>query len=428
MLNDESLSNICHLLGMSLLMSLIACGSQEAPVGDSPEDASSENSPLEAESLEQVEVVKNKRIRRETGEGQADSFFDLVKMPSGEVGGIGFVNGPVDGRDPGYKRDIIAVTYDGEQETIFFSDLIQEKTSEHAVQAVVTASGKFVFSGRSSQDDGSKADGTFVAKYNQNGELIWKEIEPNSVNPSLGLVGGEDETVYFAGQKEDAEKTYAFVRKYSSNGNTLWTKNLFNKGRSHIVDIARGTEGEIFVLGMRRRSVDSETGSMFIAKLRPDKTVAWKKVFDDRDAQGIALEVSSEGNIYVAGGMRHGESDSEGFVGELNSNGEFDWTTETRKEIKGDHGFSALAISSNGVYLAGSHLTESGDTDLFVARVNQQQKVTGVRYQGTPKIDKVTALHLADGSLFLTGQSQKETEGSTLPDDSSFDGLFYQFR
>ena len=266
----------------------------------------------------------------------------------------------------------------------------------------------------------------FIAKYDGAGNLLWIQSAGGAGNDqALGIasdnLGRCRVTGYFTSTNAsfggvtltNASLFYtdAFVSNYDPAGNLLWATRLGGTDSEQGVAVATDAAGNSFVTGFFT-STNLPTGAgnltnrggpdVFVAKLNLSGSLQWISsaggVGEDI-ASAIALDSSTNshiigyhrdnavfGNTTLTNSGFAGSLD--GFVAKCDSSGNFVWA----KNIGGSDDESPLGIgldASDNIYLAGSFtsagakfdsltVTNAGTSDIFVARIAQEQPQLGV--------------------------------------------------
>ena len=239
--------------------------------------------------------------------------------------------------------------------------------------------------------------------------------------------------------------TDIFVAKLDSNGNWKWAKNAGGSGQDSGNIIAVDASGNSYVTGYFQGSatfgstnLTSNQGStdIFVAKLDSNGNWLWAKNAGGTGTDyGYGIWVDASGNIYVTGYFRDtatfgtlptltSSGDTDIFVAKLDSSGNWLWAKKAGGS-QADYGYS-IAVDANGNsyvtgYFQGSatfgstNLTSSGGTDLFVTKLDSSGNWLWAKKAGGTNIDYGYGIAVdASGNSYVTGSfDTSATFGST---------------
>ncbi len=245
----------------------------------------------------------------------------------------------------------------------------------------------------------------FVAKLDNNGNLIWNTfLGGNAVDLGGGIaVAGGSENIYMSGRSEDtwgspvraftADRD-AFVAKLNNNGNLIWNTFLGGSADDGGAGIALVENENVFVSGESEatwgspiRPYTGEGTDIFIAKVDSSGNLGWNTFLGsngyDRDSS-VALD--GNGNVYAAAmspstwgsPIRPYSGGDDAFVAGLDTNGNLIWNTFLGSSA--NDGAKGIAVSQNGsVYVLGYSAASWGSPirpyaeslDAFVARLTR---------------------------------------------------------
>jgi len=252
----------------------------------------------------------------------------------------------------------------------------------------------------------------FVAKYLQNGVLVWEQFYDNGgqdIIESLEIDGFGN--VYVTGSSQDGLIPDATTIKFDSNGNQQWIKNHNVSNKPEIgVDISIDNNGNIIVGG--NVAWNQNESKFLLIKYDPNGNELNDQLIN---TPGIGLDelqmidLDNQGNIYVVGkGVLSGQST--GKIAKLNSNFVLQW------EHYIDHYNNGLANELNAIQtddignvsVTGYSTNDFGGTDIIIYQFDQtngninwykERKSTVESYSSKGKDLKVDL----EGSVFITG-------------------------
>lgn len=333
--------------------------------------------------------------------------------------------------------------------SIVWTSRLASTSSDSANAITVGTDGSIYIAGATQGNLGgqtnSGAEDGFIAKYSQDGTLVWTRLIGSSDQlvdgtyreAANGLVAGADGSIYLVGsvrgsidgQTLNGGYTDVLLIKYDADGNKAWTRFFGSSGTERGNAIAVSPDGSIFIAGFAPGvgSLDgqSRNNDAFVAKYSPDGTRVWTRPLGPSAAS--ALTVGSDGSVYVAGetagnlGGQTGSGGVDAFISKLNSDGTVAWT---RLSGTGDWvGANALAKGTDGsIYVAG--LTRGGTLDgqspisaaedVFVSKYNPDGTKVWTKVLGASMGDRAYGLVAgSDGEIYLTGVANGNFDGQT---------------
>ncbi|PSR06388.1 MAG: hypothetical protein BRD49_00745, partial [Bacteroidetes bacterium SW_10_40_5] len=263
-----------------------------------------------------------------------------------------------------------------------------------------------------------------LVQYGTNGNPNWKVDLPNSFrfnSLSTGLNGNVYLGGYINGQVILGNDTFynkvntgdAFLVKYDSSGNYIWGSQGTN---GSIYDLSVDNKSNIFSGGQFVDSVIFGSDSIylngisaFIVKHDSTGQVKWLKGVETYGAGGICnqVKVNQESKIFAAGNFRdslkigsitlNGNSISNGFVTQLNQNGQFQWGQSFGVATNSKFGtidLSGISSSNNYIYLTGELQATQSNTPFAFG--NDTLTIDGSNTSFSPFVTK-----LDQNGLFL---------------------------
>ena len=266
-----------------------------------------------------------------------------------------------------------------------------------------------------------------------------------------------------------------FISKLNSSGEFQWAKRIGGQGNdfSYSIAIDPNGSGEIFTTGYFDKIVDFDPGpgtssltsavspSIFICKLDGDGNFKWAKgmgrasFLNISHVGSVALEPGGMGDVYTTGSFKktgdfnpsnddtcklESAGNSDIFISKLDSAGNFKWA-KAAGGLKEDYG-TALAIQPGGsgnVYIIGrfqesvifgggsSHLTSSGDYDIFISKFDSAGNFQWVKAIHGEADDFIAAITLDEESLYLAGFYSSPSisfDTLTIPNENEWADLF----
>ncbi len=239
----------------------------------------------------------------------------------------------------------------------------------------------------------------FVAKYNQDGTLVWSRQVGSSggLTAGYGVITDTDNNIYItgstnrgiSGQTLNGVQDY-FIAKYNESGTLIWSRQVGSSGGTTFgLGISIDTSGSPYITGYTNRGISGQTQNgnqdYFIAKYSESGTLIWSRQVGESSGTTFGYGVSSdaESNTYVTGYTTVGISGQtqtgtqDYFIAKYSDSGSLIWTRQVGA-ISGSTEASGISVnlSSNNLYIVGftdvgiSGQTQNGDQDYFVAKYN----------------------------------------------------------
>ncbi len=260
------------------------------------------------------------------------------------------------------------------------------------------ATGYFVYEvtfGDSVDLTGEGEEDIFVAKFNDEGELLWVKqaggaAETNENDRGNAIAVDEENNVYVAGSYEGPAsfdsiningngKMDLFVAKYDAAGNIVWLRHAGNTE----MDVANGMvldeEGNLYVTGQFRFSISFDTitltgngnnADIFLVKYDPSGNVLWARNFGNTSTDvGTAICTGPDGNLFMTG--YGGAINFDGiqlpsvggtnvFIWKGDKDGNTIWA-KSASSISSDYGYAIAADASGNCFVTGKYgILESG--------------------------------------------------------------------
>lgn len=324
---------------------------------------------------------------------------------------------------------------------------------------------------------------SFFRKLDASGNLVWVQyFQDHQVYPKSIAVDDFENvyiTGYFSGTNVDLDpgpgvlsfsvphtSTFndVFILKLNAAGELIWVKQIGGQNSDVGEDIAVDQEGNLYITGYFRNTVDFDPGDgvyhlsspssndIFICKLDNDGEFIWAKQFagtGSTDA-GFSIALDGDGNVYSAGrfsGTADFNPDDEGvfnlttnggwdvFVSKLDNNGDFIWAKNMGSGA--DDVCREIILDDNqNVYLTGvfrgtadfdpgvdvfNLVTGIGNINAFVCKLGSDgQLVWAKKFGANNQITEGYSIALDDdANVYTTGFYRGPTDF-----DPSEDGVF----
>lgn len=282
-------------------------------------------------------------------------------------------------------------------------------------------------------------NGVFVAKINSTGDLQWIKTNNAETNfeSAVGLSLSPSGEVYvcsnFFGtiQVENASLTAnvgdydTFIAKYDNDGALIWTKKYGGIGFESANEITTDPQGNIYMAGSFTKtaffggnSINAGADSdAYVVKIDPTGSALWAKNSTEIEAYGEALAVDDEGNVYLGG-----NTDDEGFLQKFDTDGNLDWSKVLISTSSLMASVYAIDIGPLGnPYIAGSYfnLLEIDETlidggsfeDAFFAKLDKQGVVKWASYYDRSYNDMAEGMVVSKSGeeLYITGRGSESS-------------------
>jgi hypothetical protein len=309
---------------------------------------------------------------------------------------------------------------------------IDGSNSEEATDVIVDAQG-YVYVCGSTRSQGVGYREGFIAKFNPDGDCLWKQIIEGSGFKKGEALAIDGSHLYVVGQTTNSGQGGAdiFVAKLSiviGDDDTaptfVWQKTigLFDSGSwEYGYGVAVGTSGNVYVTG---RAVPTElmaSSSIYVAKLNSAGAIVWQKSLTDTDySYGAAVSLDAAENIYLSGYVDVDYPEGEQtiapqyedlIIAKYSSDGEFKYAksfgTKYLEDSFYNWGHRSLTVDGEYIFISGyTKNIDRTNSNGFVARFRADGEFEGVYgdfVAQTISMQSVnTNLVLADAELTLT--------------------------
>lgn len=295
----------------------------------------------------------------------------------------------------------------------------------------------------------------FVAKMSPTGRWMWaiSAGDAKSSGTKSHLVVDNDGYLYFTKSfvnkggigsciLSTVGRRDVFVAKVDRNGKCLWATQAGGKATEVEGDgLALDQAGNIYVTGALEGTVSfgdtalTSAGKkdVFVAKLDKSGKWVWGKTAGSvEDDEGVALQISTEGTVYVTGtfsdDITFGDTTlpyvgqkCDLFVATLDADGKWGWAIKA-----GGNSYDLvqdMVLDASGhAYIVGYYaegemnfgdVTLKGDSsnsyDVFVAKVSKEGKWLWAFQAGGPRLDRGQGITIdSDGYIYVTGSFFKD--------------------
>lgn len=241
----------------------------------------------------------------------------------------------------------------------------------------------------------------FIAKYNENGDLLWGKQVGSPGGDTKGSAIDIDKScnIYItgntnrgiSGESRQGDIDY-FVAKYNGAGNLKWTREVgASNGDAEGKGISVDQYGASYIVGFTNVGISGESKhgeyDYFVAKYDEAGNLKWTKEVGGEGSDvalgyGISID-KNNGKIYIVGQTDFGMSGESQigfhsyFISRHNESGNLQWTRIVGAPFGRTVGYGVSAIDDNNIYITGqtdvgiSGESQVGETDYFVAKYDQ---------------------------------------------------------
>ncbi len=284
----------------------------------------------------------------------------------------------------------------------------------------------------------------FIAKYDPDGKLLWvRTAGGKGYDYGHGIAVDSGNHVLMTGalvgdgafgdlKVTAAGGAHVFCARYDSAGKLLWVRTAEGNARGSGHGITVDAAGNAYVGGMTGGAgtlggvalTNAAGRDIFLAKFTPDGKVAWlSEGHGSTNAMIHELTCDRAGNVWAAGMFKgalkladrtvtsHGDSDL--LLTHFDPTGKRLWT-RTGGGPRVDYGLGVATDGAGNSFLtgeftdtaeiAGSPLTSSGSTEIYVAKFDRAGTLRWLTQGGGDKGDNAyTIVADARGNLYLSG-------------------------
>ncbi|MDB5281185.1 MAG: hypothetical protein JWO06_260 [Bacteroidota bacterium] len=316
--------------------------------------------------------------------------------------------------------------------------------------------GQAFFSGTNYQGRG--VEDVYIAKYDNNGNLVWVKLAGGDGNERAYGIKYQNGNLYITGRFEDTayfESTQLisrggadiFVAKYDDNGNLIWVRKAGGPNQDYASSLDLDDAGNVYIAGSYQNSIVFDTvhlstanlyNESFYAKYDNNGNLVWAKTTVGNGSNlitGIAFDHHNSvfvtgffgGTLRIDTGTVNSLSPSyDIFLAKIDEGAGLEWITRAGSSYEDE----ALAVCSdnNGnpimtgyysgtAFFGPDSVTHEYYDDVFVAKYDGNGNNLWVRGGKGPHIDIGFAL-ISDnsGNIFVTGIFEQSInfDGNTL--------------
>lgn len=268
----------------------------------------------------------------------------------------------------------------------------------------------------------------FIAKYDSNGDVLWAD-EAGGIDVDFGcdIAVDHDQNVYFSGsfsKKARFKNSHwikgnggfdTFLAKYNDQGNLLWVRSALGDGfedNSRARALALDIQGNIYLSGVFRgkinlgnhRMVSKGSFDVYVAKYTPSGRVVWTYSLGGYGWDYVHDLKFSKSNLYITGNFTGHAAfgkevissigDSDIYLAKMNAHApEIVWVRKA-DGTSWDKSMSVALDTAQNTYITGSFyntlnfgigkkLYAKGSSDIFIAKYNPEGEVIWVKGAGS---------------------------------------------
>jgi len=256
-----------------------------------------------------------------------------------------------------------------------------------------------------------EADG-WVAKYNSNGTQQWvKQLGTSSWDEAKGVAIDPQGNVYITGQTKGSlagtnqGDTDAWVAKYDYQGNLIWKQQLGTQAEDSSQGIAVGNNGNIYLTGYTH----SKLGDPFAGNPYEwgESDVTWAAIHGDKSGLG--------GTYYGSADAWVAQYDSNGNLSWKRQLGtsQYDSASGVATDSEGNAYITGSTRGKLGT-------TQTGSKDIWVAKYNLNGALQWKQQLGTASEDISNGITVGSTGIYITGSTSGSLSGTNKGGDDAW--------
>jgi hypothetical protein len=315
--------------------------------------------------------------------GFLEESNSVVVDHAGDVYISGYAGGNPDGSS--YNgRDVFLSKVNSVGELLWTRQFGSPSVDDAAIGMTVDGTGNIYLTGYTDGglgETGLGARDAFLAKYNGDGALLWKQLLGSDMpDESYAVAADSIGNVYVTSQTSIPiggiqRRPQPSVSKFDSEGNLLWQQQQLDVSRfgsSYLTpqSIVVDELDNVFLSGYR-----PDQGNIFVSRLDTQGNVHWTESFALNSISSVAAD--GLGNVYFSATDIDGRGQTlfAATIMKLDGNGETLWTTMT-DALASDFSRAVATDGLGAVYLAGTSYdgnygTNPGIAHAFIAKFSE---------------------------------------------------------
>lgn len=286
----------------------------------------------------------------------------------------------------------------------------------------------------------------YLLKYNSKGVLLWaKQAGGSDLDEAYGVAIDESGNIYLTGYfsgyanfsgmhvKSNGDRDF-FVAKYTNNGELVWIKQGGGSIDDYGTAIATDNAGNIFITGVFKGALNMGNTSyvskgdknIFIIKYNNKGEIIWSTIGGGNMAdESTSLVTDANGNVYVTGDFDGtaefnkkvivSEGKKDVFLAKYNNDGVIQWLVRGGSSTGSAHASSIALDKSDNIYVTGyfsgqayfgkTALKNMGSDDIFLVKYNPSGDEVWAKQTGETGDERARAIILDKiGNIYVTGE------------------------
>jgi uncharacterized delta-60 repeat protein len=366
--------------------------------------------------------------KQQLGTSSDDNSYGVAVDSNGNVYISGFTAGALAGTKKG-SYDAWVAKYNSSGK-LQWKQQLGTSTYDNSYGVATDSNGNVYISGAT---DGALAgtnkghNDAWVAKYNSSGKLQWKQqLGTSTYDNSYGVATDSNGNVYISGATDGAlagtnKGSYdAWVAKYNSNGKLQWKQQLGSSNNDFSEGVATDSNGNVYISGWTYGDLAGTNKGVYpdawVAKYNSSGSLQWKQQLGTSDSDtSNDVATDSNGNVYISGvtygdlaGTNKGYSDA--WVAKYNSSGKLQWKQQLGSS-NNDFSYGVATDSSGNVYISG--YTFKGYSDAWVAKYNSSGSLQWTKQLGSTRDDFSLGVATdSSGNVYISGYTEGDLAGT----------------
>ena len=245
-----------------------------------------------------------------------------------------------------------------------------------------------------------------------------------TLEPQFGTPEGEDvygltpssSGVYVVGlthgdlHRRSLGLTDAYIRKYDRTGRLLWGRQFGTTGYDSANDVAVDSADNAYVVGSTNGNLAGSQGASdaFVRKYSPSGGLLWTRQFGASGDDGTTDVAVSSSGVYVAGSTqgtlaRPAQGSADAFIRKYTLSGALVWTRQfggTRYDYA-----TSVAVDAQGYAYVGGTFRGEYDADMFIRKYSPTGNVSWAKAVDYPLHDEAFRGEFYGAKLAVSGSS-----------------------